>query len=58
MDPSKDSIDVATKINFNEFYRRLELLNSLNKLYISDDREEWEDEDGNPIPQTTFVSRK
>lgn len=53
-----DTIDLATKINQFELYRRLELMNENSMLSICDDGYLNIGPNGQPMPQYTFVSKK
>ncbi|MGE4571752.1 MAG: hypothetical protein AB7E09_03315 [Candidatus Izemoplasmatales bacterium] len=58
MDWGEDGFDIPVKVTQYELYRRLILLNDCNKIYITDDRSEYEDEHGNPYPVHSVIYKK
>jgi hypothetical protein len=58
LDWGEDGFDIPVKVTQYELYRRLVLLNDYNKIYITDDGNEYEDQYGEPFPVHSFVYKK
>jgi len=58
MSEREDAFDIPVKITQYELYRRLSLLKKFDKIYITDDRKEYEDGYTEPKPAHSIIYKK